>query len=149
MDLYIFLHLLLYINVCLFTIFLSIQSVGLGQLKMFSKTIRKLLQNVPKISQTSVKGVTMARTKVHRYLAPRYLYIFMARAVYRGNLIFTRKNVLSRHLKSCYICLPDFYRYSLLLCHLKPRSVKPKSIVGNRKEFSSPIPLYPSYLILP
>jgi len=102
-----------------------------------------------KISHTRVKAVTMARTKVHGYSTPRYLYIFVARAVYGGNLIFTPKNVLPLHLKSCYICLPNFYRYSLLLCHLKPRSVKPESIVGKRKEFSSPVPLYPSYLILP
>jgi len=88
-----------------------------------------------KISHTSVKGVNMAHTKVHGYSAPQYLYIFMARAVYGGNLIFTLKNVLPLHLKSCYICLPDFYQYSLLLCHLKPHCVKPESIVGTRKNF--------------
>jgi hypothetical protein len=103
-----------------------------------------------KISHTIVKGVNMAHTKVHGYsAAPRYLYIFVARAVYGGNLIFTPKNVLRLHLKSCCICLPDLYRYSPLLCHLKPHCVKPESIVGTRKEFSSSVPLYPSYLILP
>ena len=66
------------------------------------------------ISHTNVKGVNMARTKVHgysapRYLysAPRYLYIFVARAVYGGKLIFTLQNVLPQllHLSSRFLLL--------------------------------------------
>jgi len=56
-----------------------------------------------KLSHTSVKGVNMARTKVHGYSAPRYLSIFVARAVYGDSLIFTLQNVLPLHLPSIFL----------------------------------------------
>jgi len=56
-----------------------------------------------KVSHTSVKGVNMARTKVYGYSAPRHLSIFVARAVYGGNLISTLRNVLPLHLSSRFL----------------------------------------------
>jgi hypothetical protein len=129
----------------------------------FLKTIRKFLQNAPK-NFTHTHKHTHTHTHANTQALKAWIWLvqnctdFKPRGIYtsswhalftKGNLSVILKNVLLLHLKICYICLSDFYRYSLLLCHLKPGSEKPESIVETRKEFCSPIPLHPPYLIMP